>query len=137
MPVRGKPTGLLAFMPICMGMERGTAAKRIARLMREAGLVGASHRHGGPTTTRRNKDDRPAPDLVDRDFYAAGQVRRRRFVPVRRFPTGQLLKEGDDVGRGDRRQRDVALTKAKVEEVVGEEPAMADRAFAQATLRRR
>src|SRR5712664_4962344 len=24
--------------------------KRIARLMREAGLVGASHRHGGPTT---------------------------------------------------------------------------------------
>ena len=27
--------------------------KRIARLMREAGLVGASHRHGGPTTTRR------------------------------------------------------------------------------------
>src|SRR5205085_5342230 len=46
--------------------------KRIARLMREAGLVGASHRHGGPTTTRRNKDDRPAPDLVDRDFQAAG-----------------------------------------------------------------
>ena len=44
--------------------------KRIARLMREAGLVGASHRHGGPTTTRRNKDDRPAPDLVDRDFTA-------------------------------------------------------------------
>src|SRR5258705_13508156 len=40
--------------------------------MREAGLVGASHRHGGPTTTRRNKDDRPAPDLVDRDFNAAG-----------------------------------------------------------------
>jgi putative transposase len=34
--------------------------------------VGASHRHGGPTTTRRNKDDRPAPDLVDRDFNAAG-----------------------------------------------------------------
>ena len=46
--------------------------KRIARLMREAGLVGASHRHGSPTTTRRNKDDRPAPDLVDRDFNAAG-----------------------------------------------------------------
>ena len=46
--------------------------KRIARLMREAGLVGASHRRAGPTTTRRNKDDRPAPDLVDRDFNAAG-----------------------------------------------------------------
>src|ERR1700712_5789677 len=46
--------------------------KRVARLMREAGLVGASHRHGGPITTRRDKDARPAPDLVDRDFSAAG-----------------------------------------------------------------
>jgi putative transposase len=45
--------------------------KRIARLMRVAGLVGASHRHGGPTTTRRDKDARPAPDLVDRDFKAS------------------------------------------------------------------
>jgi putative transposase len=46
--------------------------KRIARLMREAGLVGASHRRGGPATTRRDKDARPAPDLVDRDFSATG-----------------------------------------------------------------
>ena len=46
--------------------------KRIARLMRQAGLVGASHRHGGPTTTRRDKDARPAPNLVDRDFTASG-----------------------------------------------------------------
>ena len=46
--------------------------KRIARLMRLAGLVGASHRPGGPTITRRDKDARPAPDLVDRDFTAAG-----------------------------------------------------------------
>ena len=45
--------------------------KRIARMMRDAGLVGASHRHGGPTTTRRDKDARPAPDLVDRNFTAA------------------------------------------------------------------
>ena len=45
--------------------------KRIARLMRQAGLVGASHRHGGPTTTRRDKDARAAPDLVDRDFTAS------------------------------------------------------------------
>ncbi len=44
--------------------------KRIARLMREAGLVGASHRRGGPITTRRDADARPAPDLVDRDFTA-------------------------------------------------------------------
>ena len=46
--------------------------KRIARLMREAGLVGACHRHGGPTTTVRDKDARPAPDLVDRNFTASG-----------------------------------------------------------------
>ncbi len=46
--------------------------KRIARLMREAGLVGASHRPGGPTTTVRDKDARPAPDLVDRNFTASG-----------------------------------------------------------------
>ena len=46
--------------------------KRIARLMRLAGLVGASHRHGGPTTTRRDKEARPVPDLVDRDFTASG-----------------------------------------------------------------
>jgi putative transposase len=44
--------------------------KRIARLMRQAGLVGASHRGRGPSTTRRDKDARPAPDLVDRDFTA-------------------------------------------------------------------
>ena len=44
--------------------------KRIARLMRGAGLVGASHRREGPVTTRRDKESRPAPDLVDRDFTA-------------------------------------------------------------------
>ena len=46
--------------------------KRIARLMRTAGLVGASRRRGGPITTRRDKQARPAPDLVERDFQAAG-----------------------------------------------------------------
>ena len=44
--------------------------KRIARLMREAGLVGASHRKGGPITTLRDAVARPAPDLVDRNFTA-------------------------------------------------------------------
>ncbi|SHK21641.1 Integrase core domain-containing protein [Roseomonas rosea] len=39
--------------------------------MRDAGLFGASHRHGGRLTTRRDKDARPAPDLVDRDFTAS------------------------------------------------------------------
>jgi len=51
--------------------------KRIARLMRDAGLVGACHRQGGPTTTRRDKEVRPAPDLVDRNFTASGPNERR------------------------------------------------------------
>ena len=45
--------------------------KRVARLMRKAGLAGASHRRGGPVTTRRDREARPAPDLVGRDFAAA------------------------------------------------------------------
>jgi putative transposase len=45
--------------------------KRVARLMHGAGLVGASHRRGGPVTTRRDGERRPAPDLVDRDFSAS------------------------------------------------------------------
>jgi len=43
---------------------------RIARLMRAAGLIGASRRRGTIVTTRRDKEARPAPDLVDRDFTA-------------------------------------------------------------------
>lgn len=60
--------------------------KRIARLMRQAGLIGASHRGPGPVTTRRDHDARPAPDLVDRDFTvkAANQlwVADITFVPT-------------------------------------------------------
>ena len=54
------------------GLGERHGRKRIARLMREAGLVGASHRRGGPTTTLRDKDARPAPDLVNRNFTASG-----------------------------------------------------------------
>jgi len=43
--------------------------KRIARLMRAAGLIGVSRRRS-VVTTRRDKDARPAPDLVDRNFTA-------------------------------------------------------------------
>ncbi len=45
--------------------------KRIARLMRDARLVGACHRQDGPATTQRDKEARPAPDLVDRNFTAS------------------------------------------------------------------
>jgi putative transposase len=43
--------------------------KRIARLMRAAGLAGVSRRKG-PRTTRRREGARPAPDLVERNFTA-------------------------------------------------------------------
>jgi putative transposase len=45
--------------------------KRVARLMRQAGLRGVSRRRFVVTTVR-DKDARPAPDLVQRDFEAAG-----------------------------------------------------------------
>jgi len=47
---------------------------RVARLMRVNGIVGASRRKGC-WTTRRNKDARPAPDLVERKFVAAAPDR--------------------------------------------------------------
>ncbi len=43
--------------------------KRVARLMRTAGLAGISRRKG-VRTTRRDSKARPAPDLVERDFTA-------------------------------------------------------------------
>ena len=45
------------------------SGKRVARLMRERGIFGASRRKS-TTTTIRNHDARPAPDLVDRNFRA-------------------------------------------------------------------
>jgi putative transposase len=48
---------------------RAVGKKRIARLMRAAGIVGVSRRRG-VITTRRDRDARPAPDLVDRNFTA-------------------------------------------------------------------
>ena len=44
--------------------------KRVARLMRTAGLVGAHRRSTRPVTTLRDCAARPAPDLVDRHFTA-------------------------------------------------------------------
>jgi putative transposase len=48
--------------------------KRVARLMRRACLQGVSRRKW-TTTTVRNRDARPAPDLVNRTFVAAGPNR--------------------------------------------------------------
>jgi putative transposase len=48
--------------------------KRVARLMKEAGLQGVSRRRGVRTTVR-GPESRPAPDLVERDFSAPGPDR--------------------------------------------------------------
>ena len=45
--------------------------KRVARLMRVAGIQGTTRRRG-PKTTTRNREASPAPDLVDRNFTATG-----------------------------------------------------------------
>ncbi len=45
------------------------SGKRLARLMRERQIVGVSRRKGVITTVR-DRDARPAPDLVDRNFRA-------------------------------------------------------------------
>ncbi len=54
-----------------VAMELHVGHQRVGRLMRAAGLAGVSRRKG-TTTTRRNRDARPAPDLVERRFSAAG-----------------------------------------------------------------
>ncbi len=48
--------------------------KRVARLMRTARIAGVSRRRW-ITTTVRDREARPAPDLVQRDFEAAGPDR--------------------------------------------------------------
>ena len=53
-----------------LAAEIRTGCKRIARLMRTAGLKGASRRRWMVTTVRE-QNHRPAPDLVNRDFAAS------------------------------------------------------------------
>ena len=53
--------------------------------MRAAGIVGVSRRRG-VTTTRRDRDARPAPDLVDRNF-TAGRPNQLRVADITYVPT--------------------------------------------------
>jgi putative transposase len=46
--------------------------KRVARLMRQACIRGVSRRRGFTVTTERDRRQRPAPDLVNRQFSAQG-----------------------------------------------------------------
>ncbi len=49
----------------------GVSRKRVSRLMRRAGIEGISRRRRA-WTTKRDRDARPAPDLVERDFASPG-----------------------------------------------------------------
>jgi transposase InsO family protein len=61
--------------------------KRVARLMREAGLEGASRRRRRGTT-KRNPEAEPAPDLVEREFTAPAPD--RLWVADSKYiPTGE------------------------------------------------
>jgi len=51
--------------------DERVSRKRVARLMRAAGLEGV-HRRRGVRTTRRDRDAAPAPDLVQRQFAPPG-----------------------------------------------------------------
>ena len=51
-------------------MDQHVGRKRVARLMRKAGIHGVSRRKGTRTTLRRNRE--ASPDLVRRDFTASG-----------------------------------------------------------------
>jgi putative transposase len=62
--------------------------KRVARLMRSAGLQGASRRRWRPKTTTRDASMRPAPDLVERDF-SVDRPNQLWVADITYVPTGQ------------------------------------------------
>lgn len=62
--------------------------KRVARLMRHAGIFGASGKRGGPRTTIRDARRPSAPDLVDRSF-ARAKPDRLWVCDIKYIQTGQ------------------------------------------------
>ena len=54
---------------------RRVGRKRVARLMRQGAIAGVSRRRGLVVTTQRDQRQRPAPDLVQREFTADGPNR--------------------------------------------------------------
>ena len=67
--------------------------KRVARLMREVGIEGVTHRRFKRGTTKSAPQARPAPDLVARDFSAEGldQLRAADITRVRIWAGWQYL----------------------------------------------
>ena len=57
------------------------ARKRVARLMRAAGIAGVSRRRRAPVTTRQAPDHRPASDLVRRNFVTGNRCKEAGVRP--------------------------------------------------------
>jgi putative transposase len=69
-----------------VAQQTRVSRKRVARLMREAGLAGVSRRRH-VFTTIRDRHARPAPDLVERNFVAEGRDR-LWVADITYIPTG-------------------------------------------------
>lgn len=85
-------------------------AGRIARLIRSAGLVGASRRRAGVTTTRRDRDVPPAPDLVEFLYLAVVlDAWSRKIVgwSVANHLRAELVMDALEMAIGQRRPGDV------------------------------
>lgn len=70
--------------------DQGTRVgrKRVARLMRTAGLRGVSRRRGFVVTTQRDRRQRPAPDLVNRSSPPMARTMPIRLTP--KTPIGSV-----------------------------------------------
>lgn len=92
------------------GLADRDMAGRIARLIRSAGLVGASRRRAGVTTTRRDRDVPPAPDLVEFLYLAVVlDAWTRKIVgwSVANHLRAELVMDALEMAIGQRRPGDV------------------------------
>ncbi|MCX4784333.1 IS3 family transposase [Streptomyces sp. NBC_01264] len=64
-----RPTASRGFTPGLRRLGRKANRKRVARIMRQAGIQGVTRRKRR-SLTRADKKARPAPDLIGRDFHA-------------------------------------------------------------------
>ncbi len=83
--------GIYGAPRIHAALRRGgvrVAKKRVARLMRAAGIRGITRRRFKTPTTQRDPRRRPAPDLVDRQFEASGP-NELWVADITELPTGQ------------------------------------------------
>lgn len=79
--------GVHAYMPNCAIMGSAAPRKRVARLMREAGLCAKGKRHR-VVTTRRDASHPVAPNLLNREFPAA-EPNKKWGTDITYIPTAQ------------------------------------------------